>query len=100
MPRGVGRLSHIRRARVGLGVGVAVHHPHHLEPAIFGIALDQEMLLCIDRVHTCRLGHVFGGMKLEHLTERTLAHEQPACFMRIAGDDMLADLIDHRLRYA
>src|SRR4051812_10536356 len=51
VPARVGRLGHVRGARVGLGVGVAMHHADDLQAAGLGVAIGPQVLLRIDRVH-------------------------------------------------
>ena len=100
VPRGVGCLGYVGWARVGLGVGMAVYDADHFKPTILRVSLDQQVLLRVDRVDACRLGEVVGGVELEHLAERTLADEESARLMRVAGNHVFTDLVDHRLRYA
>ena len=58
MPSRVRGLRHISRARVRLGMGVAVDHAVDLEAPVVGVVLGVEMVLRVDRVHPGRGGSV------------------------------------------
>src|SRR5215471_8916470 len=58
VPAGVGRLGHVRRAGVRLGVGVAVDHADDLQAAVLGVPVGVQVLLRVDGVHPARAGHV------------------------------------------
>ena len=51
VPVGIGRLVHVGRRRVGLGVGVGVHHADDVHPGGLGLAVDAQVVARVDRVH-------------------------------------------------
>ena len=66
VPRRVGRLRDVRRARVRLAVGVAVHHADDPEPLVLGRHLGTEELATVDRVDPRRRRRVRARHEPDH----------------------------------
>ena len=70
VPRRVGRLGDVGRARGGLGVGVAVDDADDLPAAVLGVALGPQVVAGVDRVHPGRRGGVAAGVEARHRSTR------------------------------
>ena len=66
VPCRVWGLLHISDRRVGIGVGMAVHHPLNLEAGRLAGPIDTEEVPAVDRVDPARGGGVAAGVKCRH----------------------------------
>src|SRR4029450_13187593 len=78
VPGRVGGLRHVGGRRVGLGMRVAVHHPHDLEPPSLGVAVGAQVVAGIDGVEPARLGSVAAGVEHPDPAGRGIPAQQPA----------------------
>ena len=100
VPIGIGRLGDVRRTRIRLGVRVAVHDAEHGKAAVVGGLLDAHVVLRVECVDDRGSGSIATRVKLERVIGTSVADQQTAHLLRLAGasvsDDLLLDLVgDH-----
>ena len=87
MPIRVGGGRHVGGARVGLGVGVAVHDAQDLEAGVFGGPFGAQVVLRVEGVDPSRLFGVPAGEETNHPVAlcRTFTGQESAGFEWILG---------------
>lgn len=97
MPGRIGGCRHVRRARIGLGVGVRVHHPPNLESEVVALAFGSQVILGVDRVDPGRLLDIAAreevGDVITGMAGLSRASHQPTRFERVFDERQRAQRV-------